>query len=110
MIPMAKGSAMCNLGQIGGNLTKLSIKASMKMMKWESVAMEKLGMQGFKSKWMKLSQVMLEHGNYQIMQGEALQKKRILEEKGGELSLLAWDEMGAMEWLNMKPRASTIIS
>ena len=38
MIPMAKRSSMCNLGQIGGNLTKLSMKASKKMMKLNRVA------------------------------------------------------------------------
>ena len=65
MIPMAQGCSMCNLGQFGGNVSKLSIKASMKKMKCKSEAMEQLGMQGFKRKRMKHSQVKLEHGKHQ---------------------------------------------
>ena len=50
MIPMAKGSSMCNLGQIGGNLTKLSMKASRKMMKLEGLVREQERECGFMSK------------------------------------------------------------
>ena len=97
MIPMAQGCSMCNLGQIGGNVSKLSIKASMKKMKWESVAMEQLSMQSFMSKWIKQSQVMLELGSTQIMQGKAFQKKRISSWGKGLLAWLAWGVNESME-------------
>ena len=50
MIPMAKGSAMCNLGEIGGKVSKLSMKASRKKMKWKRGARGQLSMRGFMSK------------------------------------------------------------
>ena len=50
MFPIAQGSYICNLGQIGQNVTKLSIKAVRKMMKLKGVARGKIEVCGFMSK------------------------------------------------------------
>ena len=42
MFPIAQGSYIFNLGQIGQNVTKLSIKAVKKMMNLEGVARGKI--------------------------------------------------------------------
>ena len=55
MFPMAQGSYMYNLGQIGQNVTKLSIKAVRKMMKLKGVARGQKSLCGFMSKCLMLS-------------------------------------------------------
>ena len=59
MIPMAKGSPMCNLGQIGQNVTKLSIKAVKKMMNLKGVARGQESLCGFIRKCLMLSKACL---------------------------------------------------
>ena len=49
MFPIAQGSYICNLGQIGQNVTKLSIKAVKKMMNLKGVARGKIEVCGFMS-------------------------------------------------------------
>ena len=55
MFLIAQGSYICNLGQIGQNVTKLSIKAVRKMMKLKGVARGKKSLCGFMSKCLMLS-------------------------------------------------------
>ena len=74
MFPIAQGSYIWNLGQIGQHVTKLSIKASMKMMKLEGLAREQENMCGFLSMGFELSKALLEHGRGQFMQEEASMK------------------------------------
>ena len=70
MIPIAKGSYIWNLGQIGQHVTKLSIKASMKMMKLKELSREKGSFCGFLGKCTRHSEALLEHEKHQIKQEE----------------------------------------
>ena len=70
MFPIAQGSYICNLGQIGQNVTKLSIKAVRKMMNLKGVARGKIEVHGFMRKCIMLSKasLALENGqNHQEM-------------------------------------------
>ena len=68
MIPISQGSYIWNLGQIGQHVTKLSIKASMKMMKLKELAKEQGSLCGFLGKCIKLNKAWLEYEKYQIKQ------------------------------------------
>ena len=70
MFPIAKRSYICNLGQIGQNVTKLSIKASMKMMKLKELAREQGSLCGFLGMSFELSKARLEHEKHQLKQEE----------------------------------------
>ena len=54
MFLIAQGSYICNLGQFGQNVTKLSIKVVRKMMKLKGVAREQGSLCGFMSKCIRL--------------------------------------------------------
>ena len=70
MFPIAQGSYICNLGQIGQNVTKLSIKAVKKMMNLEGVARGKIKVCGLISRCFMLSIASLVLENGQNEQGE----------------------------------------
>ena len=55
MFPIAQGSYICNLGQFGQNVTKLSIKAVKKMMNLKGVGRGKIEVCGFISKCIRHS-------------------------------------------------------
>ena len=55
MFPIAQGSYICNLGQIGQNVTKLSIQAVKMMMNLKGVARGKIEVCGFISKCIRHS-------------------------------------------------------
>ena len=77
MFPIAQRSYICNLGQIGQNVTKLSIKAVRKMMKLKGVARGKKNLCGFMSKCIRLSKAWLELEWGKIKQGELKKKKAL---------------------------------
>ena len=70
MFPIAQGSYICNLGQIGQNVTKLSIKAVKKMMNLKGIARGKIEVCGFISKCIRHSIASLALENGQNEQGE----------------------------------------
>ena len=70
MFPIAQGSYICNLGQIGQNVTKLSIKAMKKMMKLKGVARGQIEVCGLMSRCFMLSIASLALENGQNEQGE----------------------------------------
>ena len=75
MFPMAQGSYMCNLGQIGQNVTKLSIKAVRNMMKLKCVARGKIEVCGFISKCIRHSIASLALEINQFHQEESKKRK-----------------------------------
>ena len=75
MFSIAQGSYICNLGQIGQNVTKLSIKAVKKMMKLKEVDRGKIKVCGIIRKCIRhsISSLALENG--QNEQGELKKTK-----------------------------------
>ena len=75
MFPIAQGSFIYNLGQIGQNVTKLSIKAVRKMRKLKGVARGKIEVCGFMSKCIMLSKASLALEMSQNHQEESKKRK-----------------------------------
>ena len=75
MFPIAQGSYICNLGQFGKNVTKLSIKAVKKMMKLKGVARGQESLCGFMSKCLRLSKACLALEMSQNHQEESKKRK-----------------------------------
>ena len=75
MFPIAQGSYICNLGQIGQNVTKLSIKAVKKMMNLKGVARGQIEVCGFMSKCIRHSLVSLALEMSQFHQEESRKRK-----------------------------------
>ena len=75
MFLIAQGSYICNLVQIGQNVTKLSIKAVRKMMKLKGLARGKIEVCGYMRKCIMLSKASLAHEMSQNHQEEIKKRK-----------------------------------